>query len=61
MDVLSAGLQASPGLKLAICVPRLPDFVVARANRVRAALAQRKQAIGTLALPYRQRVAAFAR
>jgi hypothetical protein len=59
VELLRAGLQANPRLKVAICVPRMPDFAETKANWVRAALAQRKQAIETLTTQDRQRVAAF--
>jgi hypothetical protein len=59
VELLRAGLQANPRLKVAICIPRMPDFAEAKANWVRAALAQRKQAIETLTTQDRQRVAAF--
>jgi hypothetical protein len=49
----------NPRLKVMICVPRMPDFAETKANWVRAALAQRKQAIETLTTQDRQRVAAF--
>lgn len=59
VDLLRARLQANPRLKVAVCVPRMPDFAEGKANWVRAALAQRKQAIETLTTQDRQRVAAF--
>ncbi len=59
VERLRARMQANPRLKVMICVPRLPDFIAAKANWVRAALAQRKQAIETLAAQDRKRVAAF--
>lgn len=59
VEILRARLGANARLKIAICVPRLPDFAEAKANWVRAALAQRKQAIETLTTQDRQRVAAF--
>jgi hypothetical protein len=59
VEVLRSNLQANPRLKVMICVPRMPDFVESKANWVRAALAQRKQAIETLTTQDRQRVAAF--
>lgn len=59
VELLRAGLQANPRLKIAIAVPRLPDFIEAKANWVRAALAQRKQAVEALTTQDRQRVAAF--
>lgn len=59
VEVLRTGLQNNPRLKIVICVPRLPDFVESKANWVRAALGQRKQAIETLTTQDRQRVAAF--
>lgn len=59
IESLRARLQANPRLKVMVCVPRQPDFVNAKANWVRAALAHRKQAIETLTAQDRQRVAAF--
>lgn len=59
VDSLRSAIQANPRLKVMICVPREPDFVHAKANWVRAALAARKQAIETLTAQDRQRVAAF--
>lgn len=59
VETIRANLQANPRLKVMICVPRLPDFITAKANWVRAALAQRKQAILTLTTQDSQRVAAF--
>ena len=59
VETLRARMQANPRLKVMLCMPRLPDFVAAKANWVRAALAHRKQAIETLTTQDRQRVAAF--
>jgi hypothetical protein len=59
VDRLRARMQANPRLKVMLCVPRMPDFVAAKANWVRAALAHRKQAIETLTAQDRKRVAAF--
>lgn len=59
VEVLRAGLQNNPRLKIAICVPKMPDFLESKSNWVRAALAQRKQAVETLTTQDRQRVAAF--
>jgi len=59
VERLRARMQANPRLKVMICLPRLPDFAPAKANWVRAALAQRKQAIETLTVQDRKRVAAF--
>ncbi len=57
--LLAARLQAVPRLKLMICVPRLPDFALGKANWVRAGLAQRAAAITTLTTAAPGRVAAF--
>jgi hypothetical protein len=52
-------LNAVPGLKVIICVPRLPDFTPTKANWVRAAFAQRAAAIKKLAQDAPGRVVAF--
>lgn len=59
VEVLRRRLQDNPRLKIALCVPRLPDFTPAKANWVRAALQHRKAAIETLTTQDRNRVAAF--
>ncbi|MCK9516117.1 MAG: hypothetical protein WCY26_06190 [Thiohalobacteraceae bacterium] len=59
VEVLRARMAANPRLKVMLCVPREPDMDPAKANWVRAALAERKQAINTLTAQDRQRVAAF--
>jgi len=56
---LLAALNARPGLRVIICVPRMPEFAVQKAPWVRAALAHRKAAIESLTDVHPSRVAAF--
>ena len=57
--VLRQRLHDNPRLKVIICVPRNPDFALAKKTYVRAALKQRKEAIDILTTEARTRVAAF--
>ncbi|MEA5463632.1 hypothetical protein [Leptothoe sp. PORK10 BA2] len=59
VEVIRQQLAENPRLKVILCLPRMPDFDLARANWVRAALNYRQEAIATLTTEYRQRVAAF--
>ena len=56
---LVARLQANPRLKVMICVPRLPDFVIKEQTFVRAAFTQRKVALDSVVDADADRVAAF--
>jgi hypothetical protein len=59
VEVLRQRLRDNPRLKVIICVPRNPDFALAKATYVRAALKQRKEAVDILTTEARTRVAAF--
>jgi hypothetical protein len=59
VETLRAQLAANPRLKVAICVPRTPDFDAGHAPWVRAGLRERKEAIEILTTQDRKRVAAF--
>jgi hypothetical protein len=59
IEVLRQRLQENPRLKVIICLPRHPDFVVEKENWVRAALRQRREALEQLSAAAPNRVAAF--
>jgi hypothetical protein len=59
VEVLRQRLHDNPRLKVIICVPRNPDFALAKKPYVRAALKQRKEAVDILTTEDRTRVAAF--
>ena len=59
VEVLRQRLHDNPRLKVIICVPRNPDFALAKKTYVRAALKQRKEAVDILTTEARTRVAAF--
>ncbi len=59
VDIIRSQLVARPRLKVIVCTPRLPDFAAAKQGWVRAAFAQRKQAVLDLTAAANARVAAF--
>jgi hypothetical protein len=59
VGLLATRLQANPRLKVMICVPRLPDFVLEQESWFRAQLKQRKAALDLLVGGDTDRVAAF--
>lgn len=59
VDVIRDRLENNSRLKVVLCVPRVPDFDIARDNWVRAAINHRNDAIQQLILQAPDRVAAF--